>query len=129
MGYLRVHFNDEAPTIGSGRRLVFVESFGPRWVRIRSPWTYQSAKIARDVWDTLPRATVSVSKAAIENAALVHMAAAEERSQRAAEAAQTRADHKLEMQGKPPAKDREDTSWQGFDTFEKQYTAMLMEAA
>ncbi|MDP2619894.1 MAG: hypothetical protein Q8P46_06910 [Hyphomicrobiales bacterium] len=49
--FYRVHLNDEAPAIGSGRRTVYVESIGPKYVRLRCPYTFATARLARGVWD------------------------------------------------------------------------------
>jgi hypothetical protein len=43
--WLRVYFEDEAPTIGSGLRLVAVDRITPQWVRIRDH-TGRTAKLA-----------------------------------------------------------------------------------
>ncbi len=52
-GAVAVHFNSEAPQIGSGHRKVFVDSVGPKWVHIRSVTTGKHAKLSRACWDRL----------------------------------------------------------------------------
>jgi len=52
-----VHFNDEAPRIGSGVRRVVVESIGPKWVKLRAPSTGTSQRIKRAVWNDVARAS------------------------------------------------------------------------
>lgn len=53
--WIRLPFDDEAPAIGSGLRLVFVERIGPKWVRVRCPFTLRCARLKRPVWDRLIR--------------------------------------------------------------------------
>ncbi len=48
-----VHFDGEAPAIGSGRRHVNVESLGPKWVKLRAPSTGRGTTIPRRQWDEI----------------------------------------------------------------------------
>ncbi len=50
---VEIHFTNEAPRIGSGRRRVFVETIGPKWVKIRSVATGQLTTLARPIWERL----------------------------------------------------------------------------
>jgi len=53
--WIRLPFDDEAPAIGAGLRLVFVERLGRKWVRVRCPFTLRAARLERATWDRLSR--------------------------------------------------------------------------
>jgi hypothetical protein len=50
--WLRVYFEDEAPTIGSGLRLIAVDRLTPQWVRVRDH-TGRTAKLAMTTYANL----------------------------------------------------------------------------
>ncbi len=56
-GAVWIHFADEAPKIGTGRRPVVVDTLGHVWAHVRSPTKPKQGKyvqrIRRDVWDRL----------------------------------------------------------------------------
>lgn len=52
-GFYRVDLKDEATRIGSGRRTVFVDRVGPRWVPIRDPYTLRTARLPRADWNAI----------------------------------------------------------------------------
>lgn len=52
-----IFLDGEAPQIGSGRRGVYIESIGPKWARIRDAATGTPAKLKREVWDRIDRAS------------------------------------------------------------------------
>jgi hypothetical protein len=58
---LRVFLKDEAPALGSGHRLVIVESLGPKWARIRDPISEVGVRLAADVWKEIARNAKEVS--------------------------------------------------------------------
>lgn len=47
-----VYFEDEAPRIGAGWRIVQA-SIGYKWVKLKAPTADRGTKIKRSVWDTL----------------------------------------------------------------------------
>jgi hypothetical protein len=53
---MRVCFNDEAPRIGSGWRLIEVCSVGPKWVKIRAGG-HDRVTLRRSVWDQIVKYT------------------------------------------------------------------------
>ena len=57
--FLTVHFQDEAPKFGSGRRLVYLDKVGRQWVTLVCPFRVESQRIKRQVWDgTLARSAI-----------------------------------------------------------------------
>ena len=50
MSFYHVHFDDEAPRIGSGWRVVYLEHDGRKWVRLRCPFSGVSVSLSRTVW-------------------------------------------------------------------------------
>jgi hypothetical protein len=60
-GTLRVYLRDEAPPIGSGWRLVLLESLGPKWARIRDVTSGVGVRLAADVWKTLARGAKEIT--------------------------------------------------------------------
>lgn len=72
--FLQVYFQDEAPQLGCGRRIVYVEKEGRKWVTIRDPFTHASKKLARDVWQRLARKATpaKVKRAIIRRTAKEH---------------------------------------------------------
>lgn len=51
-----LHFDDEAPRIGSGRRPVIIKSKGPKWVYLVAPSTGFGTRLSRKTFDQLMRA-------------------------------------------------------------------------
>ncbi len=60
--FLKVHFNDEAPHIGSGHRIVFVEHAGRKWVKIRCPWTLRVQRLPMSRWEPIAKKAVPIPK-------------------------------------------------------------------
>jgi hypothetical protein len=58
-----VYFMDEAPAIGCGHRRVWITSKGDKWVHLRaaapSATDEMRAKLPRDVWDRIERASAA----------------------------------------------------------------------
>lgn len=52
---VRVHFMDEAPHIGSGRRGITIVALGHKWARIKETATGRPAKLKRALWDQLSK--------------------------------------------------------------------------
>ena len=55
MTFLQVHLDTECPAIGSGRRIVFVERQGTKWIKVRCPFTLRTARIERPLWHSIER--------------------------------------------------------------------------
>jgi hypothetical protein len=60
--WLRVHFHDEAPTIGCGLRLIAVDRITPKWVRIRDH-AGRTAKLSPTIYASLKPAAFGRSAA------------------------------------------------------------------
>jgi hypothetical protein len=60
--WLRVYFEDEAPTIGSGLRLIAVDRLTPQWVRVRDH-AGRTAKLAMTTYANLKLAAFGHSPA------------------------------------------------------------------
>lgn len=59
-----VQFNDEAPAIGSGTRMVFVTSSGPSWVSMINVYSLRTARVKRRQWEDMrPRSHTPTLKA------------------------------------------------------------------
>ncbi len=52
---IRLRFEDESRTIGSGVRPVVVLSVGPKWVRLQSAQSGVSTKVNKKAWERLVR--------------------------------------------------------------------------
>ncbi len=54
--FYRVDMLSEAETaIGTGRRTVFLERVGPKWVSLRNPYTLRAARLKRRDWERIER--------------------------------------------------------------------------
>lgn len=65
-----LHFDDEAPALGSGRRVVYVHSVGTKHVKVRAVGNLCPAKIPARLWGRLAKSAqpVNITKAQIKNA-------------------------------------------------------------
>lgn len=64
--FVRVHLNNEINTIGSGVRILFVHSVGPKYVRVRD-LALRPARIKRNVWDKLNPVPCPVKKTLLKS--------------------------------------------------------------
>ena len=48
--FCTIHLNDECPALGSGKRLVFIDKIGRKWVTLACPFDATSARVSRKVW-------------------------------------------------------------------------------
>jgi hypothetical protein len=75
MSFYRVCFENEAPRIGSGWRVVFLEHDGPKWVRLRCAVTGAPVSLSKTVWRALAAtATPAYPRAGVLRAALASRA-------------------------------------------------------
>ncbi len=62
-GFYRVDMLSEAETaIGTGRRTVFLERIGPKWVTIRNPYTLRAARLKRGDWNRIARTARPINR-------------------------------------------------------------------
>lgn len=116
--FVRVHLHDEAPEIGSGVRLLFVESVGPKTVKVRCPWTFTPHSFKASVWNEIPQTEVTIRKGLITRAA---KRTAEARRRSAHDKAQAEWLRKNPFsQDRPPA-----FEWKGGHTLKRQADRML----
>ncbi len=76
-GFYRAQFHDEAPRIGSGHRVVFVELLGSKYAHLRSPFTLTTARLPISLWNQirLTARPVSLCPKAIKRVAAAHSSA------------------------------------------------------
>lgn len=48
-----IHLHDEVPRLGSGRRLVIVDTVGHKWVKLVNPTNMERVRIKRKTWNAL----------------------------------------------------------------------------
>lgn len=66
MNFYRVFLHDEAPKLGSGWRVVYVERAGRKWVALRCPHTGATARVTAAAWAAIaPRAQPASPRAAV----------------------------------------------------------------
>lgn len=61
--YYRICFLDEVPKIGSGWRIVWLDTAGPKWVKIRDRYTGAPVRIPTKLWLQLDATPIKVKRA------------------------------------------------------------------